>query len=173
MFDAGAGDEEVAAGSADAQFIAQAGQGGLGETEEVAKFPGVKAIVLAADMRAKGNGSTDDGFEFEIGDGSGVVNFAGPEAKFPAGAGTDGGVPNPDKPAVLNHFVHVVDGKAGDAGDGFHAAEGAFDRADGRMEVAHVEAGAVEGRAHGAAETGRVRFSRHFRFWIDDLRRFV
>ena len=75
-FEPGTRDEEAADGTTNAEFPAQLAGGGLGEAQEVTKFPIVQAIALAGHVRAVGNDGLDDVIKGEFCHGSGVINLA-------------------------------------------------------------------------------------------------
>ena len=55
FFNPGTGNEKMASGAANAEFLAKFAGGGLGKTQEMAKFPIVEAVALAGHMSAVGD----------------------------------------------------------------------------------------------------------------------
>lgn len=128
-FNPGAGNEEMADGSANAEFFAKFASGGFGKTQEMAEFPIVQAVALAGQMAAVGQDGFDDGIEGKVCHGGGIVDLARPETQFTPGADAAGDVPDPEKTPALNEIINLGYGTANDTRNGVDAAESCADGA--------------------------------------------
>jgi hypothetical protein len=73
LFEPGAGNEQVADGPANAEFLAKLAGSWFGKTQEMAKFPVMQALALAGHVAAVGDDGFDNGVEVKIGYGSGSL----------------------------------------------------------------------------------------------------
>jgi hypothetical protein len=102
LFEAGARNEEVPDGPANAEFLAKLANTRLGKTQEMTKLPIVEALALAGHIAAMGNDGLDDSIKGKAGHRCGVVNLAGPETELAPSAHAAGHIPHPQITPALD-----------------------------------------------------------------------